>query len=164
MATQTVIKPDEFIPFVTELQTIIDSCCLKNRRGYCKHAPMHTNKNLNFNRLIQYLTIISITAISLVGQACSGEASQAEAALEEYLKARGVKEITVDMFTKDPNNSNKAYMSATLVHNFASADGKPQKEHRGYILAKSEDKWAVESSEKYTTQTQTALRYLAGLK
>jgi hypothetical protein len=98
-----------------------------------------------------------------MAQGCSSESSQAEAALQEYLKARGVKEVQIEMFTKDPNKD-KAYISAILTHGFASADGKVQKEHSGYILTKSEGKWVVESNEKYTKEEQTALRYLSGQK
>lgn len=110
------------------------------------------------------ITFLFLIQVSLITQSCSRESSQAEAALVEYLKARGVKEVEVDLFTDAKNNGNKAYISATLTHQFATAEGTPQKEYMGYILSKTDGKWVVERSERYTKDKDQAIRYLSGSK
>lgn len=117
----------------------------------------------NRNKLISALLVAIIIPVSLLGQACSSS-SEAEKTLVEYLKARGVKDVAIDILTNPPDNADRAYIAATLTHNFATAEGKPQKEYKGYILTRSEGKWIVEGTTKYTKDTNKALEYLAGSK
>ncbi|MEK6323231.1 MAG: hypothetical protein AABN33_16445 [Acidobacteriota bacterium] len=84
--------------------------------------------------------------------------------LEESLKAHGVTEIIVDLFYTDTNFPDKAYTSATLTYNFATAEGKPQREFIGFILAREGNGWRIERNTSYTKEQQQAAKYLAGRK
>lgn len=108
--------------------------------------------------------LITITFLSLVATSCSGESVAAADALTDYLKAQGVIEVKTDIFVSDPNTSERAYIAATLTHNFATAEGNLQKEYAGYILTKSDGKWTINERTKYTKETDKAILYLSGSK
>jgi len=108
------------------------------------------------------LVILILT--TLLTLSCSTESSEAEAVLTSYLKERGVKEVQIDLFATNPGNNDNAYISATITHNFATAEGNPQKEYVGYILTKSDGKWSVQRNAKYTKEKDKALLYLSGSK
>jgi hypothetical protein len=110
-----------------------------------------------------FVVIVCVGTV-LATLSCSSNESQAKKVLEAYLKPHGVGEIIVDLFYTDPNFPNKAYTSATVTYNFASAGGKAQKEFLGFILAREGDAWKIERNSSYTKEKQQAATYLAGGK
>lgn len=95
---------------------------------------------------------------------CSSNESKAKALIEEHLKNQGMTDLTVDSFFTDPNILGKAYTSATVTYNFASSDGKPQREFLGFILAREGGGWRIERRTGYTKDQQQASKLLAGGK
>jgi hypothetical protein len=102
-------------------------------------------------------TVLAVTS-------CSSNESKAKALIEEHLKNQGVTDLTVDSFFTDPNIPGKAYTSASVTYNFASSDGKPQREFLGFILAKEGSGWRIERRTGYTKDQQQASKLLAGGK
>ena len=84
--------------------------------------------------------------------------------LEESLKPHGVTEVIVDLLYTDSNFPDKAYTSATVTYNFATAAGKQQREYLGFILAREGSGWRIERSASYTKEKQQAATYLGGGK
>jgi len=113
-------------------------------------------------RAIVLVAICLSTVLATVS--CSGNESKAKKVLEAYLKPHGVGEIVVDLFYTDPSVPNKAYTSATVTYNFASAGGKPQKEYLGFIMALDGDAWKIDKNVAYTKDKEKAAEYLAGGK
>ena len=105
-----------------------------------------------------------LTLFSLLLTACDSTTQEVKNALEKKLIPLGAKEVIIDSFIQSPNNPNLAYTAATVVHNFASRDGKIQKEHSGYLLEKGSDGWAIRKLVQYTKDRDAALRILAGEK
>jgi hypothetical protein len=95
---------------------------------------------------------------------CSSNESKAKALIEEQVKNQGVTDLKMDSFFTDPNIPGKAYTSATVTYNFASSDGKPQREFLGFILAKEGSGWRIERRTGYTTDQQQASKLMAGGK
>jgi hypothetical protein len=95
---------------------------------------------------------------------CSSNESKAKALIEEQMKNQGVTDLKMDSFFTDPNIPGKAYTSATVTYNFASSDGKPQREFLGFILAKEGSGWRIERRTGYTTDQQQASKLMAGGK
>jgi hypothetical protein len=95
---------------------------------------------------------------------CSSNESKAKALIEEHMKNQGVTDLTIDSFFTDPNIPGKAYTSATVTYNFASSDGKPQREFLGFILAKEGAGWRIERRTGYTKGQEQASKLLAGGK
>lgn len=95
---------------------------------------------------------------------CSSNESKAKALIEEHMKNQGVTDLTIDSFFTDPNIPGKAYTSATVTYNFASSDGKPQREFLGFILAKEGTGWRIEQRTGYTKGQEQASKLLAGGK
>jgi hypothetical protein len=96
--------------------------------------------------------------------ACTGRFAPIQKALEDHYKDINIREIKVDIFCVDPESPDRAYASATLLHNFANRDGNPQKEYIGHILKKVGDIWQVDKKTTYTTKESEALELLAGKK
>lgn len=107
------------------------------------------------------LLIFTLTA-SLAAVSCSGNESKVKKLLQESLKQHGVTDVVVDLFYPDPNSPDKAYTSATITYNFATAEGKPQREFLGFILARDGDSWRVERPASFTKDKQKAAAILAG--
>jgi len=95
---------------------------------------------------------------------CAGNESKAKKAIQEYLKNQGITDLAMDSFFTSPSVPEKAYASATVTYNFASSDGRPQKEFLGFVLAKEGSGWRIERNTGYTKDEQQALRYVQGLK
>lgn len=101
---------------------------------------------------------------SLATLSCSNNESKVKKLLQDTLKPHGVTDVIVDLFHTDPNVPDKAYASATLTYNFATAEGKPQREFSGFILVRDGDGWRIEQNASYTKEPQQAAKYLAGGK
>jgi hypothetical protein len=95
---------------------------------------------------------------------CTSNESKAKKVIQEYLKNQGVTDIAMDSFFTSPNDPGKAYTSATVTYNFATSDGRPQREFLGFILAKEGSGWRIERSTGYTKDEQQAIKFIAGLK
>jgi hypothetical protein len=106
--------------------------------------------------------LFTLTAFAMVS--CSTNESKVKKVLQESLKPHGVTDVVVDLFYTDPNVPDKAYTSATVTYNFATAEGKPQKEYLGFVLFRSGESWGIERSTNYTKETDRAAAFLAGGK
>ncbi len=84
--------------------------------------------------------------------------------LQESLKPHGVTDVVVDYFYTDPAFPDKAYTSATITYNFATASGNPQHEYVGFILTRAGNDWRIEKNSGYTKEPQQAAKFLAGGK
>jgi hypothetical protein len=120
------------------------------------------NKNPKLRAIILALLLCLGTGLSF--SSCATNESKAKKVIQEYLKSQGVTELTLDSFVTSPNNPGKAYTSATVTYNFATSDGRPQREFLGFILAKEGSGWRVEHPTGYTKDEQQAIKFLAGLK
>jgi hypothetical protein len=113
-------------------------------------------------RLTIFVLILA-TAIMSFGS-CAGKEAPAKKAVADYLKPFGVQDLEVDMFHTNPNFTAAAYVSVTATYNYASADGKPQKEYLGFILKKDGEAWKIDHGSPYTKEPTRADDYLAGRK
>lgn len=115
--------------------------------------------------LISRLTIVTLLSLlALAAGACKTSQSSAEKTVGEYMKTRGAREVKPDFFHTDSKFPDKAYLSATITHNFASSDGNFKKEHLGFILNREGSGWQVERITGYTTKTDEANAILSGQK
>ena len=111
------------------------------------------------------LILLALCAIAFsAASACSNPGEQARLAVVEYLKNQSVQDVKLDLFHTNPDLRDKAYVSVTVTHNFADAEGKPQLEHLGYVLRRDGQAWTVEHSTGYTKEEQKARIFLAGGK
>lgn len=116
------------------------------------------------NRLLVFGLLALCSAAAIATVACSSNESKAKRILQEYLKPHGVTDVVVDLFYTDPNFPDKAYTSATVTYNFATAEGKPQREFIGYIMAREGEGWRIERNVAYTKEPKQAAKFLAGGK
>ena len=116
-------------------------------------------------RLISDFSILLlVSGLVLFVGSCKSQRSSAEKTLEQYLKSPGIRDVKVDLFHTDPKFPDKAYVSATVTHNFAGSDGNFKKEYLGYILNRDGAGWQVEKSTGYTKEADEASALLAGEK
>ena|SRR6185503_13391664 len=92
---------------------------------------------------------------------CSSDKSKAKVLIAEYMKGQGVTDITIDVFHTSSNYPGKAYTSATIIYNFASSDGKPQREFLGFVLNRVGNDWQIEKNSRYTAEENQAEMFLA---
>ena len=92
---------------------------------------------------------------------CSSDKSKAKALISEYMNGQGVTDIKIDVFHTSRSYPDKAYTSATVTYNFASSDGKPQREFLGFVLNRAGNDWHIERNTVYTTAENQAEKYLA---
>lgn len=97
-------------------------------------------------------------------QACSADQNRAEESVAQFLKQTGVQDVKLDLFLKAADAPDRAYVSVTATHPFASGSGSPQKEYLGFIVRKQGDEWKVEKNVSYTTDKNTARSLLLGRK
>jgi hypothetical protein len=116
------------------------------------------------NRVYAFALLALCAGAAIATMSCSSNESKVKKLLQESLKVHGVTDVVVDLFYTDPNFPDKAYTSATLTYNFATAAGTPQREFIGYILAREGDGWRIERNVSYTKEPQQAAKYLAGGK
>src|SRR5689334_2235839 len=92
-----------------------------------------------------FLAAVILFSLSLVLMtACSADKTKAKALVNEYLANQGTTDIVIDIFHRGQNQRDKAYTSATVTYNFASSEGKPQKEYLGFVLNQAEGGWRIE--------------------
>ena len=113
---------------------------------------------------VSALALLALCAGAIATVSCTSNESRVKRLLQESLKPHGVTDVVVDLFYTDPNFPDKAYTSATLTYNFATAEGTPQREFIGYVLAREGDGWRIERSTGYTKESRQAAQYLAGGK
>jgi hypothetical protein len=101
---------------------------------------------------------------ALTTLSCASNESKVKKMLQESLKPFGATDVIVDLFYPDPSVPGKAYTSATVTYNFATAEGKPQREYLGFVLGREGDSWKIEKTVGYTKETQQAAKFLAGGK
>lgn len=97
--------------------------------------------------------------LSIMG--CSSDKSKAKALIAEYMNGQGVTDIKIDVFYTSPSYPDKAYTSATVTYNFASSDGKPQREFLGFVLNRVGNDWHIEKNTRYTAAENQAEKFLA---
>ena len=110
------------------------------------------------------LTLLVCLGTAFATTSCSSNESKAKKVIQEYMKSQGITDLTVDSFFTDPNIPGKAYTSATVTYNFASAGGNPQREFLGFILTQENNGWRIERTTSYTKDQQQAAKFLAGGK
>lgn len=115
-------------------------------------------------RLSRLSILLVICGLAFTAGSCKSARSSAEKTLQEHLKGAGFREIKVDFFHTDPNFPDKAYISATVTHNFSSSDGNFKKEYLGYILSRDGEGWHVEKGTGYTKEEREASTLLSGEK
>src|SRR5689334_15153730 len=103
-------------------------------------------------------TVLACVGAVLITTSCSSNESKAKAAIQEYMKNQGIKDLVMDSFFPDPNTPGKAYASATVTYNFASSGGNPQREFLGFILAQQGSGWRIERAAGYTKDQQQAAK------
>jgi hypothetical protein len=110
--------------------------------------------------------MIIFTLLLTLASACSSRQEKARKAVEAYLQSQGlgIREMTVDLFHPADNLPGKAYIAVTVTYNFASSEGKFQKEYLGYILKQDGPNWVVENNTLYTKDKNRAETALAGGK
>jgi len=115
--------------------------------------------------LISRLTIpLLLGGLALAAGSCKTAQSSAENTVDQYMKSRGAREVKPEFFHTDSKFPDKAYLSATITHNFASSDGNFKKERLGFILNRDGSGWQVERITGYTTRGEEADSILAGQK
>ena len=119
-------------------------------------------------RRYQTLFVISIILLPLFASGCASNKSKALKTVEEHIKrqSKDISDVKLDLFHTSPKFQDKAYISVTVAHGFASADGKPQREFLAYILEKKGDDWAIADGNNppHTTSPDQAEKYLGGQK
>ena len=100
----------------------------------------------------------------LLSFSCSKSTDNVPKSLEEMLKSHGVQDIQLDLNYQTPEFPDKKYISLTATYNFASAEGKPQREFLGYILKRDGQDWKVDKNTTYTKNEQKAKDILNGGK
>lgn len=100
--------------------------------------------------------LLFLCGLALASSACNSTRSSAEKVAEQYLKERGIREVTFDLFYSDPNIPDKAYVSVTATHGFLSSEGKTQQEFLGLILKREGQDWQVEKLTAYTKDKNQA--------
>lgn len=108
-------------------------------------------------------TYICLLCICLL-VACSRADSSIAKVVEDHAKSQGAKEVITDLVYKDPNSSDKAYVSATITHNYADAQGNFQREFLGFILQNDGKEWKINRNATYTKDEKKAQQLLAGQK
>ena len=116
------------------------------------------------HRGFAFALLVLSAGVAIATASCSSNESKVKKVIQESLKIHGVTDVVVDLFYTDPNFPDKAYTSATLTYNFATAEGKPQREFIGFILAREGDGWRIERNVSYTKEPHQAAKYLAGGK
>ena len=110
------------------------------------------------------LTVMFCVGTLVSTTACSSNESKAKKLIEEYMKNQGITDLKMDSFFTTPDVPSKAYASATVTYNFATSDGRPQKEYLGFILVREGSGWRIERPAGYTKDQQQAAKFIAGLK
>ncbi|HLG13773.1 MAG TPA: hypothetical protein VJH03_04495 [Blastocatellia bacterium] len=132
---------------------------MKNNQASARNLAMP-----NKSPLLHRGGVVALLFIIITSTGCSRDRAAAKAAIEDHLKDQGVVEMKLDLFYTNSQFPDKAYASATVTFNFATADGSPQKGHMGFVLQRQQDGWKVEKSEKYTTDEGKANTVLSGKK
>ncbi|MBI3654410.1 MAG: hypothetical protein HY231_25560 [Acidobacteria bacterium] len=107
-----------------------------------------------FSLLLIFFTLILVN--------CSRSQNGIPKSLEEYLRSNGAQEIQKEIEFTNPSVPGKKYIALVVTYNFSSSDGKPQKEHLGFILKNEDQEWKQERSTIYTLNEQKAKDLLAG--
>src|SRR5215216_4940230 len=107
--------------------------------------------------LICLLTLASISS-------CTSREGRARKAVEDHLRNQGIRDLKVDVFHTSKDYPDKAYISVTVTHNYATSDGSLQREMLGYILKQEGQNYAIEKNTSYTKDQQKAESLLAGKK
>src|SRR4029079_838062 len=113
------------------------------------------------SRIIIVALALACCCVTLSITGCSGDKAKAKALGAEYLNGQGVTDIQIDVFHTSHNYPDKAYTSATVTYNFASSDGKPQREFLGFVLNRAGNDWRIEKNTRYTTAENQAEDFLA---
>src|SRR5215831_5149459 len=92
---------------------------------------------------------------------CASNESKAKKVIQAYMKNQGITDLTMDSFFTSSSVPGKAYTSATVTYNFATSDGKPQREFLGFILAQEGGNWRIERNVGYTKDEQQAIKFLS---
>jgi p-aminobenzoyl-glutamate transporter AbgT len=116
-------------------------------------------------RAVIHLVLILVASSALLfNLSCASRETRARKAVEEYLKNQGLRDLGVDMFHTSKDFPDKAYISVTVTHSYATSDGSFQREMLGYILNKNGQEYSVEKPTSYTKDEQKAETLLAGKK
>jgi uncharacterized membrane-anchored protein len=110
------------------------------------------------------LGLLVLIAASLAMSACNSDRRAAQASLEKFMKAQGVKSINFVGFVTNSAVPGRAYLAAYVTWNFADRKGDPQKERIGVIMKKNENEWLVEKFVSYTEDSTAARELLEGKK
>ncbi len=110
------------------------------------------------------LTLLVCIGTSVATTSCSTNESKAKKLIQEHMKNQGISDLAMDSFFTSPSTPGKAYTSATVTYNFATSDGKPQREFLGFILVQEDSGWRIEKRAAYTKDEQQAAKILAGGK
>jgi hypothetical protein len=113
----------------------------------------------NFQSLVAAIGLSLLVALS----GCNRQKSKAEAAVTQYAKAFGARDVKFGTFATDGHIPDKAYLSATVTYNAADRHGNFQSERVGFVLDRDGDNWKVEpKSLRYTEDKAQAIEYLSG--
>jgi hypothetical protein len=83
--------------------------------------------------------------------------SDLEKAVELYYSDKGIHSIQIDFILVSQEIPNRAYVSATIMHNFVDRSGNFQKEYIGHILHSNQATWELQKKTKYTIDEKIAL-------
>jgi hypothetical protein len=116
-----------------------------------------------FNAISQSLGAAIALSLLVVLSGCNRQKSKAEAAVSQYTKKFGVRDVKFGAFVTDSQIPNKAYCSAIITWNAADRHGNLQTEQLGFLLDRDGDNWKVEPMPiRYTVDKAQAIQYLSG--
>lgn len=119
---------------------------------------------MRFRAVIHSFLILAVSFTLLINLSCASRETKARKAVEEYLKNQGLRDLNVDMFHTSKDIPDKAYISVTVTHSYATSDGSFQREMLGYILNKNGQGYSVDKPASYTKDEERAETLLAGKK
>jgi len=122
------------------------------------------NNQRSGSNIVIFTALLVCIATALLMTGCSSDKAKAKALVAEYMTGQGTTDIVIDIFHKSRNSPDKAYVGATVTYNFASSNGKPQREFLGFVLNRSNDGWRIERNTSYTKEEDKAEQYIAGNK
>lgn len=113
---------------------------------------------------LKALFILTLALSIFASISCESKESKARKTVQDYLQNQGLRELEVAMFYPSKNDPAKAYIAVDVTYNFATGEGKFQREYLGYILKQEGSQWVIEKSAGYTKDRAKAEDLLAGKK
>ena len=122
------------------------------------------NSRVQFKSYFRIALILSFAFLLFGSLSCESKQTKARKAIQEHLKNQGVRDLQVAMFHPSKDNPGKTYVAVDVTYNFATGDGRFQREFLGYILRQEGQGWIIEKTAGYTKDPARAEDFIAGKK